>query len=158
MSISKEAKREYDAAHKEDARQRKAAYYVAHRDEMLKRNRAYQAAHREELLAKKAAYYVSHKVPILAYQAAHKAERRARHIQNKYNLSAQEYFAMLLAQGGVCLICARAPTHKPLCVDHDHATGNVRGLLCHKCNALLGHAGDNPSVLASAIEYLKAKT
>jgi hypothetical protein len=40
-------------------------------------------------------------------------------------------------------------------IDHDHQTGRVRGLLCHKCNTMLGMAADNPRWLQKAIEYLK---
>ena len=39
-------------------------------------------------------------------------------------------------------------------VDHDHATGKIRGILCHSCNLILGHAGDNPQILLNAAKYL----
>ncbi len=44
---------------------------------------------------------------------------------------------------------------KPLCVDHNHETGNVRKLLCHHCNRALGLLQDNPHLLARAADYLK---
>jgi Autographiviridae endonuclease VII len=62
---------------------------------------------------------------------------------------------MLKSQKGLCAICLNHPpsdTH--LFVDHDHETGRVRGLLCQKCNTLLGMASDNSTVLMRAIQYL----
>lgn len=68
-----------------------------------------------------------------------------------------DYQRMLTEQDGRCLICSQPPTtQRRLHVDHDHATGQVRGLLCHYCNLLLGHAKDDPAILAAAIEYLSA--
>ena len=40
-------------------------------------------------------------------------------------------------------------------VDHDHKTGKVRGMLCHACNTVIGHADDNVTILNSAIKYLE---
>jgi Autographiviridae endonuclease VII len=61
---------------------------------------------------------------------------------------------LLARQGGVCGICGKAP-QEPLCVDHSHATGRVRGLLCRKCNTALGSFDDDVSVMAAGIAYLR---
>jgi len=58
-------------------------------------------------------------------------------------------------QKGRCLICTKIPT-KQLVVDHCHTTGKVRGLLCDKCNFLLGLANDQINVLQNAIAYLES--
>jgi hypothetical protein len=64
---------------------------------------------------------------------------------------------MLKEQGGVCKICG---TDKPwsrsgkFTIDHDHATGRVRGLLCHNCNLGLGKFKDSIEFLRKAMEYL----
>ena len=64
---------------------------------------------------------------------------------------------MLDRQGGVCAICKKKPDEgKPLCVDHCHVTGKVRGLLCHKCNMVLAFGNDDPDILRAAIAYLQA--
>ena len=59
---------------------------------------------------------------------------------------------MLEAQAGLCLICKLAPA---ACVDHDHTTNQIRGLLCHNCNKALGLFRDNAAVLARAVSYLE---
>ena len=71
-----------------------------------------------------------------------------------YGLSLQDYRAMLERQGNICGIC-KTPG-KPLCVDHCHATGKVRGLLCRDCNLGLGNYKDNPVFTRAATAYLEA--
>lgn len=74
-----------------------------------------------------------------------------------YGITPDEYFQMLSAQGGGCAICGRAPQPgKVLCVDHNHQTNKVRGLLCHGCNHALGCFGDTVEGLRKAIQYLDA--
>jgi len=54
-------------------------------------------------------------------------------------------------QGGLCLICLRAPA---VHVDHDHGTGEIRGMLCFNCNGGLGQFKDDVEVTARAVQYL----
>ena len=75
----------------------------------------------------------------------------------KYGLTPDAFAAMVEGQGRRCAAC-RAP-FGPLpglepCIDHDHATGAVRGILCRLCNTTLGHAHDNPEILRGLIRYL----
>ncbi len=84
-----------------------------------------------------------------ATDADFRDKRRAR----SYGLSLQDYRAMLERQGKVCGIC-KTPG-KPLCVDHSHATGKVRGLLCRDCNLGLGNYKDNPVFTRAATAYLE---
>ena len=74
--------------------------------------------------------------------------------KRRYGISYAEYKAMLSKQKNKCLICN---TEDILVVDHNHKTGEVRGLLCHGCNCAIGLLRDDPSVLQSAITYLKVK-
>lgn len=77
-------------------------------------------------------------------------------IKRKYGLSPTQYRELLVSQGFSCRICRVTPLgDEKLCVDHDHQTGAVRGLLCRKCNSVLGFVDDNPAVLIAAIAYLK---
>lgn len=85
--------------------------------------------------------------------------RRSSHQRRAYGLLAGQYDAMVREQGGVCAICGKPPTAEQgktsrLFVDHCHATGAVRGLLCQPCNTALGLFRDEPETLRAAIEYL----
>jgi len=85
---------------------------------------------------------------------AGKQAQRASHLRHTYGLTPEQFTDMVLAQGGHCAICGRAP--KRLMVDHDHATGRVRGLLCGRCNSALGTFGDTVEGLMRAVAYLQA--
>lgn len=84
-------------------------------------------------------------------------ERSQKHqLKRKYNLTVKQYNQMAIDQGGTCAICGKtnANWHK-LSVDHDHNTGEVRGLLCSKCNHTLGLINEDEKILKAMIEYLK---
>ena len=87
-----------------------------------------------------------------------KAEKNhARNIARKYGITPRDYQDILDFQGGLCYLCRRATgTTRRLSVDHDHKTGQVRGLLCRPCNNILGHARDDPAFFCRAVEYLMA--
>jgi hypothetical protein len=76
----------------------------------------------------------------------------------RYGLTLEQFDAMLTAQGGVCALCG---TDQPggrgnrFCVDHDHITGAVRGLLCTHCNKGIGYFRDDPALLLKATTYLQ---
>lgn len=83
-------------------------------------------------------------------------------LKNRFGITAEEYDAMFQAQGGVCAICKQPETRNlgkgivNMGVDHDHRTGAVRGLLCHRCNTIMGMLEDDPTLLAKMIAYLEA--
>lgn len=80
------------------------------------------------------------------------------HLKARYNISIEQYNILLEVQNNRCAICGIPGSEnysKKLCVDHDHKTGKVRGLLCQRCNWLLGRSCDNINVFKSAIAYLK---
>lgn len=77
-------------------------------------------------------------------------------LKHYYGITIEQYKAMKANQGDVCKICKQVClSGRDLSVDHDHKTGQVRALLCHKCNYLLGSANDNVHILQNAIEYLR---
>jgi hypothetical protein len=73
------------------------------------------------------------------------------------HLSDSDYNELLLAQNGKCKMCQmeQSRLNKKLFVDHDHKTGKVRGLLCWRCNSVLGHSRDDIRILTKAILYLR---
>jgi len=98
-------------------------------------------------------------------QLARRAPRsyqRARELNllTLYRLTLDQYDTMFAEQDGRCAICRRPEARRnkygisPLSVDHDHATGQVRGLLCARCNAVLGFFED-PEMFAAATDYLR---
>jgi len=61
---------------------------------------------------------------------------------------------LIEAQAGKCAICGDAPENGSLCLDHDHATGELRAALCRRCNTVLGSVRDSPVLLRSMAHYL----
>lgn len=101
-------------------------------------------------------------------QKAQEARRRriienpAKHLEHYlksvFGINLEVYNCMLELQDYSCAICfspSEENTHGRLYVDHCHDSGQVRGLLCQKCNSILGYAKDQEEVLLNAIEYLK---
>ena len=86
------------------------------------------------------------------YHRKRRVEDRAYQLKKRYNLSVDDYNKMLEKQNGKCFICNKIIK---LYIDHNHKTGNVRGLLCQRCNTGLGQFDDNPLLLLNAIRYLE---
>jgi hypothetical protein len=85
-------------------------------------------------------------------------EKQATRVKAMYGISPEEYIEMHKEQDGKCAICETKPTTKRgLHLDHNHTTGQVRGLLCHGCNVALGSFKENTDLLSKAIEYLRSK-
>lgn len=84
-----------------------------------------------------------------------KRTARKNELKRRYGISEREYRLLLRSQGGVCAICKTGSTaSEALCVDHEHSSGRIRGLLCKDCNLGLGLFRDKPSLLFAAIKYL----
>jgi hypothetical protein len=89
--------------------------------------------------------------------------QKGRQIRYDYGVEIEEYQAMLDAQAGKCAICKKGETSlhqngsiKSLAVDHCHETGAIRGLLCFRCNMMIGYAQDDPERLLKGAAYLQA--
>ena len=81
-------------------------------------------------------------------------------LQCKFGITLADYDRMFEGQKGLCAIC-KDPERRiesgivtRLCVDHDHKTGKVRGLLCRRCNSAIGLVNDDIVMLSRCIEYL----
>jgi len=73
-------------------------------------------------------------------------------LKHRYGLTPEQVRDMEIAQHGLCAVCRQA--FASFHIDHDHATGAVRGLLCSPCNMAIGLFKDNKTSLANAIVYL----
>jgi len=93
-----------------------------------------------------------HNVVVRETRQKNHGSTRDFHLKRRYGLTSVDVNEMIEAQGGVCLICR---TGKPEHVDHEHATGKVRGILCFNCNGGLGQFKDQIERLEQAIVYLK---
>ena len=135
-------------------------YQEEHREELLAYGRKYRASHSEE----RRLYYESHIKEIKEYNAARYASNpdihRERGLKRHYGITTKQYNELFERQRGVCAICGCAPSGggtngRTLCVDHDHKTGMVRGLLCASCNRGIGSMGDSVKIVRCALEYLE---
>ena len=91
------------------------------------------------------------------YRETEKGKENARKasIKYSYGLFYEDWLKIWEEQDGKCAICEivfSTPSHA--CVDHNHKTNKVRGLLCRKCNAAIGYLNDDPEILIKATEYL----
>jgi hypothetical protein len=87
--------------------------------------------------------------------------RRDYRLQHDYGITAKEYDATLVAQGGCCALCGKPPmpdgkrAMSKLHVDHDHVTGRVRSLLCGNCNFGIGSFFEDPGLMRRAADYVE---
>ena len=143
---------------------------MPYKDPQQKRDadRRYYLAHREHLRALaeiwKKKNRPRHLFLMRRWHDANADCWRATHLQKVHGLTPERFQALVALQGGLCAICSEPETRRrkrgrpgttPLHVDHDHATGEIRGLLCSRCNAALGFLRDREDLCAAAMEYLR---
>lgn len=101
-----------------------------------------------------------------AYQLEYRSQRRPvareKELIRTFGIDNDEYQRRFAAQSGVCAICEKPEKRRAkngqvrwMAVDHDHATGEIRDLLCADCNQMIGLACDDVDVLIKAIAYLR---
>lgn len=107
-------------------------------------------------------YYRTNRESISEKRRVRNAElqtHRKRHLLVSYGLTLEEYETLLTQQQGLCAICRRPSPATDrggrLAVDHDHKTGEVRGLLCTSCNTGLGAFREDPDLFMAAVQYLE---
>jgi hypothetical protein len=155
--------REWVKRNPESNRASKQRYYAAHSKEIHAYRRAYRAANREKLDIQKRQWEKDNP-EMLSMQ---RARRRIKDMNTKingdlkyhYDITLENFNTLLEKQGGVCAICKKfeiTARTKRLVVDHDHKTGRVRGILCHRCNCGIGYFKDDPSYVRTAADYLES--
>jgi beta-galactosidase/beta-glucuronidase len=124
------AKREADPTYRERERLRAKARYPKNKDK--------------------------HKQVVASYNKENLNLRKDKWLRKKYGITQEQKNKMRDKQDNICCICKNTfLDDKSACVDHCHVTQKVRGLLCKKCNSLLGYAADSIDTLKNAIQYLE---
>lgn len=85
-----------------------------------------------------------------------RAAERDYKLRKRYGITAEQADALLASANYCCQLCGSPAEEFPrgLCIDHDHVTGSVRGVLCPSCNVGVAHFAEDTGVLQAAIEYL----
>jgi hypothetical protein len=82
-------------------------------------------------------------------------QNREAHLKHTYGISVADFDRMVAEQGGLCACCReREPQH----VDHDHLSGDIRGVVCFRCNSGIGQFSDRADLMRNAIVYLERTT
>jgi hypothetical protein len=126
-----------------EKRRKRYAEDEDYRERVKAERRVFRAAHREEINERQR-----------SRSLATRLSDRWQRLRRAYGISKDQYEAMLARQAGVCAMCKKPPA-EPLLVDHCHATGRVRGLLCRTCNTGLGFFGDDHRLMTAVADYLK---
>lgn len=162
---AKDRSAKYVAANREDVYRRNREYYKNNTARVIETSRLWYEKNRDDILAAKKKYHADNKEEINRKRRAEKGKltftRWKYRLKKKFGISPQEYLRILGSQENVCGICgATSPggRNNNFVVDHCHATGVVRGLLCQRCNIGLGQFLDNTLTLMKAISYLEKQT
>jgi hypothetical protein len=84
---------------------------------------------------------------------------RNSNLKQKFGIDLEQFEEMKRLQGNECAICNQEPQNeRELVVDHDHTTGEIRGLLCYSCNSAIGLLKEDPELFARAYDYMTRTT
>lgn len=144
--------KEYRKNHKGVAREYMKLYRENNIDSLTTKKKEYYSKNRQEILKKKK-----------TYNKEHSEERREFQRVKKFGITNIQYKDLLIKQNDVCAICLKSETavdprtnlKMNLAIDHNHVNGEIRGLLCTKCNRGLGYFQDDSSLLNKAKDYLE---
>ena len=166
--MTKEERKEYDKKryklNKKTIAEQQKTYNASHVEERKNYNKQWRTENKEKLKKQKKKYNRKHKKERKDYLNKNKENFKLFKKQydksvkfKKYGIDEKQYIELYNKQEGKCAICG---THQnelksALHIDHNHKTNKIRGLLCFKCNSLLGYANDNIIKLESAVNYLK---
>lgn len=145
----------YYREHKQQIGKQKTEYYRKNKETILQHEKNYYREHNQQELKRARKYYYKNKKDRL--QAA--KARSLQKLLNKFGLTMDKYNRMFEEQQGCCAICGKHQSELKyaLGIDHNHITGQIRGLLCKSCNLGIGSLrGDfGVEVLQGAVIYIK---
>jgi hypothetical protein len=141
----KEYMKEWYSKNKEHVLNYKKQYRQDHAQQLLEYNKQYKELHKEE-----------NKIRDINRKESYRGRRRELQLKRYYQLTYKEWLQIWNNQDGKCLIC-QIPFDKPSdsCVDHNHITGEIRGLLCRKCNCAIGLLKENIQSIKNMLKYLE---
>lgn len=148
------------------------AQSAAAKVKQAERMKRWRSAHKEHISVYQKAWREKNKSHVQAYQKTFQEQYRQRddvqmtiwknHLHKNYRMTPEAFNALWSEQSGLCAVCAvpmdpRGRQKDAVCVDHNHETGKVRGLLCRGCNHGIGNLKDSPEVLEAAALYLRTQ-
>ena len=145
---NKEDQKKWDRQHYKEHREEYIERAEKWRKDNLKRRNEYSKQWREDNPEKVKKYSKT-------YCKKHRERAKIVHLKRNYDLSYENWLKMWENQDGKCAICGTS-FDKPsdVCIDHNHKTGEIRGLLCNKCNFAIGLLNDDPELTIKLTEYL----
>ncbi len=141
--------KEYREKNKEEINKQRKEYRQNNKDKIAERGKDYYSRKSEQARLRSAEWY-----------AKNRDRSKNSRLLRKYNISLDEYNKMLLEQDGRCWTCSKHADDerdKVLVVDHNHLTGEVRGLLCSNCNTAIGLLQESQEILEKVSKYLDEK-
>lgn len=151
---------QYYSKHKKRILKKQKQYSIKNKKAISEYGKRYRFKNKKRIAERNKRYYRKHRTARLAYDKKYRNQNKKKYIQLrlkfKYGLTIESFDKLLKKQNNKCRICSEVFTQqlKP-CVDHNHITGKVRGLLCNQCNKGLGNFKDSPELLIQASKYLQ---
>lgn len=139
--------RKYQKEHSEVIAASKKRWCATNPEKRKRACATWKVANPEKVTAVNKLWYAANRVKVAV-------THRRYHLRKKFGMSVEDFDNRLSKQGGCCVGCNVLFSKTPY-VDHDHTTGFVRGLLCQKCNTILGQAVDAETTLLSLVDYLR---
>ena len=158
---TEEEKRDYHQKYRLENRdkikERKKECYLKNKYKILEWQKDYYQKNKDKIKERIKEYSLKNKDKIKErskdYRLKNKNKITGRRLLRDYSLSLSDYNSLLEEQNNVCKVCLVKPKKRKLFVDHCHSTGEVRGLLCHKCNSALGFLQEDVNIMRNLIEY-----
>ena len=135
---------------KEKTKKYSKGYYQNNKEHYKERVKKYQQMNREYIKEYQKKYQQKNRKRI-------KEQRKKDRYKKRYNLTFEQIDQMLISQNHKCLICGKSLIETKRCIDHDHKTNRIRGLLCYRCNVKLSGVEDT-EFLTKAMDYLKRRS
>lgn len=133
---------------KEKILKQKAEYYLINKEILQEKNKEYWLKNKEPLKIKSKKYYNDNKEEIILRSKNNSYKRL-------YGITVDDFNLKLLTQNNKCEICNKEFTDiGDACLDHNHRSGVIRGILCRNCNWALGAVKENPVIINNMINYL----